>query len=105
MPRRPRAGERSPALPVEEPMSSPTSAEPEIDLRSLIQDLHTKLDRQNAEIDALKERQKAQANALPRFQSMGAQADYDTIFAGLKRGQGLEREGDHARKIIGTDSF
>lgn len=106
MPRRTRGGEESPAFSIEETMSTATAtAEPEVDLRSLILDLHSKIDRQDAEIASLKERQKQQGAALPKFQAMGAKADYDAIFAGLKRGQGMERDGDQARMIVGTDSF
>lgn len=86
-------------------MSGTATAEPEVDLKSLILDLHAKVDSQNAEIAALKERQKQQANALQKFQAMGAKSDYDAIFAGLQRGKSFERDGDHARLIVGTDSF
>lgn len=73
------------------------------DIRSLILDLTGKIDAQNEEISTLKAKVRDQGNQIPKFQPTGSKAENDAIFAGMQRGKPFDREGDHARMVIGTD--
>ena len=89
------------------------TAQPAVSLeavQALILDLTGKVDAQNeqlaaqnAEMDRLRAQVRDQSSRIPAFQPLGARADADAIFAGLQRGKPFDREGDHARMVIGTD--
>jgi len=74
-----------------------------LDLTGKVDAQNEQLAAQNAEMDRLRAQVRDQSSRIPAFQPLGARADADAIFAGLQRGKPFDREGDHARMVIGTD--
>ncbi len=66
------------------------------EIRALISDL-------TAEVQTLRAQVADQGRMIPRFQPTGNNPDRAGIFTGMERGRPFDREGDHARMVIGTD--